>query len=288
MGEEEISTAISNGTSIVKMLLEPRQIKKVSNAIGNSYSDAKRLVDSNNNPAFIQTDNFFVCNVQYSQLLKMYGCPESPLGARQLDNITRIITNEKIDVTLINEEEIDFELLSNILDKIRFVSDETLSKAWSKLLKNEIENKHKYSMRTIDLLSHLSSEEANLFYNMCGSIFYQTEDKYYFFSDSKTSGKELLDRSLLMEVGFIGSEELNISDSNFFWNGYYITTKGSISFFKLSRFGIDIYQLIEKEISAEDCKKELDLQKQLTSWSIHKMIDENRYDTKPILSKDQF
>lgn len=276
-------TTISNGSSIIKMLIEPRQIKKVSNATNDSIKKAKQIVDSIDEPAYILSHEFFVCNKHYSQMMRNYGCPESLLGVYQLNNIIKIITGEKIDKSLINEKEIDCEILSNIMDRIRFVSDETLSKAWSKLLKNEVECKHKYSMRTIELLSQLSPEEANLFDKKSKSIIHA--DGNFFLLYNENTGNGLLERAILMEAGFISFEPLTITDGKFLWNGYYIITEGKVNVFKLTKFGTDIYQLIENDISVNDCKDELDSQKELISWSIHKMINETQYETIPILNK---
>ena len=268
------------------MFYEPRHIKKITVSLNQSFSESKRLVDQESEPAYIATDYYFVCNNRYSELLKKYGCPDNIMGALQLKNILNVINNADIDPLLIVGENIDFDLIMRIIDKIRFVSEDILSKAWSKILKNELENTSKYTVRTIDLLSRLSHDEAILFHKMSKSVFQTTDGTFYFFNDPHISGNSLLNVNILMEAGFVNSSGISIKNGVFFWDNHYILTEGETYGLKLTQFGSDIYQLMDKSWTIMDCKNELDLQKRILSWSIHKMLDEKHYDPCPILVKE--
>lgn len=287
MPDDNLLTTVSNGTSIVKMIIEPRSIKKINSAINQSMEESKKIVDSNIEPSCICTNNYFVCNKSYLKLLQMYNCPQNHLGMHQLNNIQKVIVNADIDESKINEDTINFDIFMKIVDEIRYVSDEVLSKAWSKLLKKELENDQRYSMRTISLLSQLSSEEASLFYKNGKYIFKDYGGIFYYINESNIKGIELIERTTLIEIGFIGSENLSITNGELIWNGHYIKTNGSIDVFKLTTFGVDIYQLMDIDFTINDCKQILDTQKKITSYSIYEMIDDSQYISTPLYSKEQ-
>lgn len=287
MSDDNLLATVSNGTSIVKMIVEPRSIKKINSVINQSLVESKKIVDSITEPSCICTDNYFVCNDSYLRLLQMYNCPPSYLGMRQLNNIQKVVTNAEINESKINEDTIDFDIFMKIVDEIRYVSDEVLSKAWSKLLKNELENDQRYSMRTITLLSQLSSEEASLFYKNGKYIFKDYDGIFYFINDSNIRGIDLIERTTLMEIGFIGSEDLSMTNGELLWNGHYIKINGSIDVFKLTTFGVDTYQLMDVNFTINDCKQILDAQKKIVSYSIYKMIDDSKYISTPLYTKEQ-
>lgn len=274
MIDSSVGSAVSDSISTIRMLIEPRYIRKVTESTVQSCDELKRKVDSYVEPAAISNGCSFVCNKPYSDLLRAYNCPESIMGAYQLENIQKVLVSEKIDCNSICDS-IDYDVLMKIIDKIRFVSEEVLIKAWGKLLKNEIESQSKYCMRTVERLSCLSSEEAILFERRKGSIFWDRDGNYFFLTNSNSGSNEILDRSILMEAGLIGYESLTITNGTLFWNQYCVKTTGVVSVYKITTFGCDIYGLMDFDLSLSDCEKELMGQKKLKSWSIHSRTNEH-------------
>lgn len=287
MVEDGIMGTVSNGTTIIKMLIEPWTVKRLSAAITQSLTESEKIVDSITEPACISTERYFVCNDAYYQLLKQYGCPQSSFGMRQLDNIRNIISNAEVDTSKIDEKLIDYDVIMKIFDEIKFVSEDVLVKAWSKLLKEEVENNRRFSKRTVVLLSQLSSDEARLFHKNVKSIIRDSNGVFFYLSNPGIKGIDLLERTTLIEVGFIGSESLTINDGSYFWNDYYIKSKGKTHVFKLTQFGVDIYQLMDNDYTLDDCVDVLNLQYLVKSYSIFQALNDNEYMASPLRSKGE-
>lgn len=284
MFEDNFPSVLTDGTSIFKMLLEPRYVNKITSAVNQSVNILSEKVKSISEPAYISTSFCFVCNESYSKLLNLYGCPHSQLGAIQLDNVFRVLSEADLDPSKIKDTAINPDVIMKILDNIRFVSDDTLIMAWSKLLKKEVETDSDYSMRTVIALMQLSPSEARIFFDNAGYIF-RVGQLFYYFDDFNLNGNDLLKRSILMECGFLNSEPISISNCNFFWNNIYVKSEGSVSVFRLTRFGEDIYKLIEKNMSIDFCKNVLDSQSSITSYSMHEEVNETQYRAEPIFRK---
>ena len=56
----------------------------------------------------------------------------------------------------------------NFFDKCRIVSDDDMQTLWSRILAGEANSPGSYSKRTVNFVSEISKEEADLFTSLCG------------------------------------------------------------------------------------------------------------------------
>ncbi|MFD2786544.1 DUF2806 domain-containing protein [Hymenobacter rubripertinctus] len=87
---------------------------------------------------------------------------------REQQNIDTIVYNA---LENINEkapiDEIDADWVNNFFDKARLFSNEDIQNLWSQILAGEINRPSTFSRRTINTLSDLDKEDAELFRNLC-------------------------------------------------------------------------------------------------------------------------
>ncbi len=62
----------------------------------------------------------------------------------------------------------DDDWIANFFDKCRIVSDSDMQNLWSKVLAGEANNPNTYSKRTINFLSDMDKNDAELFTKLCG------------------------------------------------------------------------------------------------------------------------
>mgnify|MGYP004460220923 CR=1 FL=1 len=82
-----------------------------------------------------------------------------------------------------------FDWLMRFFDAVGNISDKDLQQLWAKVLAGEIAEPKTCSLRTLDMIRNMSSEEAEIFSNLCKYVM-QSGDSYYIDS-----------------AGFMGDEE---------------------------------------------------------------------------------
>lgn len=282
---QEIANTLSESSSIARMLLEPRQIRKITDANCESFDKLKEKVDSCIEPAYIYSNGMFVCNSKYDRVLNHYGCPKGLLGAKQLENIIKVLDRVEIDNSK-SLESVDLGWLMKAIDEIRYVSDDVLSIAWSKLITNEIENGDKYSKKTISLLAELSRDDALLFEKYAKKILLSNKGEGFLFSFNPV-GQQLMEIKKLDYAGFIDSEGLLFKTSQqYIWNDYCLVSD-SLKGYALTQFGIDVFGILDINMKLEDYAEELKvLTENKIKWSLHKMTCKDRFTTIPILKSE--
>ena len=65
-------------------------------------------------------------------------------------------------------QNMDNDWTANFFDKCRIVSDADMQTLWSRILAGEANSPGSYSKRTVNFVSELSKEEAELFSSLCG------------------------------------------------------------------------------------------------------------------------
>ena len=132
------------------------------------------------------------------------------------------------------------------------ISNEEMQILWSKILSDEVVKPNSYSLRTLEVLRNLSSKEANLSFNISGSVRVINDDKYL-----SVNNISLEDLNLLKELNLINTdlsysihpgEKLIIPyyDKVMFVNN---GTQNDLSFniISLTRIGNEIHNLIDKD-----------------------------------------
>lgn len=73
-------------------------------------------------------------------------------------------------------QNIDDDWIINFFDKARLISNEQMQKLWAKVLSGEANTPGTYSKKTIDILSSLSQDDAELFTKFCSYCFTIDDD----------------------------------------------------------------------------------------------------------------
>ena len=158
---EKLIEKVSSGIGI---LYEPTQIRRKAKA----EADAREIETKSR----ITTD----------QLLAKAGIENRELGQRALarlayeetkaqQNMEEVLTgathylNEDAD-----PDKIDNDWLTHFFNKCRQFSDQEMQDIWSKILAGEANKTGSFSKRTIELLSTISKEEAEMFTRLCGFV----------------------------------------------------------------------------------------------------------------------
>lgn len=76
-----------------------------------------------------------------------------------------------LDESKVTGEEVDPDWRTRFFEKAKGISNEEVQEIWAKILAREFEEPGMISLRTLDLLSNLSKEEAVLFQKFCECIF---------------------------------------------------------------------------------------------------------------------
>ena len=89
---------------------------------------------------------------------------------------TDIETDESLDI------EMDFDWLMRFFDAVGYISSEELQQLWGRVLAGEVKKPRSCSLRTLDILRNMTSEEANIFLKLARLIVV-SGDCYFIFSE---------------------------------------------------------------------------------------------------------
>lgn len=145
------------------------------------------------------------------EILKLKG--EDEVADYVLARQTKKLNNAKAVVDKASKHFVEGEKVSNepvsqdwtnrLFSIIEDISDDTLQELWGQILAGEIKKPKSYSLRTLDLLKNITTEEANIFINACH---FHIQDR---FICTESFALPLNDRLVLGEIGLINEEDLS-------------------------------------------------------------------------------
>lgn len=159
----------------------------------------------------------------------------------------------------VTEETVDTDWMTRFINISQDVSNEEMQILWSKILSDEVVKPNSYSIRTLETLRNISSNEAKLFSKFVNlsiklsGTFMVVNDKEYL----NENGISLHDINLLKELNLINTDlnysifsggkiEIPYADKVMFINNR-SQNKLSFNIITLTRIGSEIYNLIEKD-----------------------------------------
>lgn len=104
----------------------------------------------------------------------------------------------------VSDKPVEEDWANKFFDIVQDVSKEDMQVLWSKILSGEIERPSSFSLRTLDLVRNLSSEEASLFVKI--SDFVIEQDDFFVFNDSDVLsrlGVNYSNIAKMIEVGLL-------------------------------------------------------------------------------------
>ena len=103
----------------------------------------------------------------------------------------------------VSNEPVSQDWINRLFSITEDISDDTLQELWGQILAGEIKKPKSYSLRTLDLLKNITTEEANIFINACH---FHILDR---FICTESFALSLNDRLVLGETVLINEEDLS-------------------------------------------------------------------------------
>ena len=142
-------------------------VKKTSKAVGGLFEpqQIRRVAKAKADAALIEAE----ARIQITDLERRAMHRRIEEDARHQQNMENIVS--KATPQLNNDAKPDAmndDWIANFFDKCRIVSDSDMQTLWSKVLAGEATNPNTYSKRTVNFLSDMDKNDAELFTNLCG------------------------------------------------------------------------------------------------------------------------
>ncbi|MGK4001151.1 DUF2806 domain-containing protein [Sorangium sp. So ce1036] len=146
------------------------------------------------------------------------------------------------------DEAVDDDWIARFFEWVKDISNEDMQKIWGKLLAGEVARPRRFSLRTLDILRNLSTDEANLFKSVTGCI--ESNAKVILFGHSTTSMAQGLDR--LCEARILHAHGMWSLDAGRRYRMLYgnrelylrLKGPGMMDHYALTSTGIELLQLI--------------------------------------------
>lgn len=159
----------------------------------------------------------------------------------------------------VSDEPVDVDWMTKFINISQDISNEEMQNLWAKILADEVAKPKTYSLRALEILKDISSDEARLFTKIV-NLSFAAGTRLRFFNNKEylsLNGLTLDDISILEELNLIASplfynivpgDNIQVVDSNKVFCIENTTDREvSISFNALSRVGQELSNLIQKE-----------------------------------------
>ncbi len=144
-------------------------IKKVSKAVGGIFApyQIERVAKAEAEAALIKAQTEIQITDLHRRAMHRF-IEEEAKSQKNMEDITAKALpqlNDKADPSKVEDD-----WITNFFDKCRIVSDEEMQGLWSRVLAGESNSPGTYSKRTVNFLSDLDKNEAEMFTHLCGFI----------------------------------------------------------------------------------------------------------------------
>ena len=142
-------------------------VKKVSKAVGGLFEprQIRRVAQAKADAMLIEAE----AQIQITDLERRAIYRRIEEDARHQQNMENIFGKA---ISQLNDnakpDAMDDDWIANFFDKCRIVSDDDMQILWSKVLAGEANNPNSYSKRTVNSLSDMDKNDAELFTKLCG------------------------------------------------------------------------------------------------------------------------
>ncbi len=143
-----------------------RLIEKISEAIGGVFKPYQivRVAKAEAEAEIIREDSKIVVQDIHRRAMRRF-LEEEAKKQKNIEDITqKALPNLNDDA---KSENIENDWIANFFDKCRLISDSEMQGLWSRILSGEANSPGSYSKRTVNFLSSLDKDDAELFTNLC-------------------------------------------------------------------------------------------------------------------------
>lgn len=259
---EKLIEVISNA---IGTLYEPRQLVRIARA----EAEAERIkaIEGAKTKALLANDEG-----RYAELTAI----EKRVVAKELkrqnniNNVVTIASQSLKEEKEVSSEPVNPDWATRFFDIAQDISDETMQDLWGRILAGEVKQPQSYSLRTLDVLRNITSEEAQLFEEIANYTLYS--GNYFIFNGASNKlehfGIAYYKIAQLIEAGLIQSGS-TVSHHFYVQNGqtttHYMSYGNllikieqpismadlSLPIYILSTMGREIYQLLKSEPNYE-------------------------------------
>lgn len=258
---EKLYSSLAKGLGT---FLVPQKVRKVLE------SEMHGIAESNNSISTIEVEGLDVSSGKAQQLYKNTCNRLLFQEMKKQQNIEKIVKKaEKIirDTENISDEPVSQDWVTRFINSIEDVSEVKMQDIWSKILAGEIKSPKTFSLRTLDALTKISREEAELFEELCGFcvnlrgtlaiINDENLNKRFHIAYEKVlllSECGLIDSSTFISITNVINRDMPfnmIYGNKIIW-GYTDTEVGiKTPIYKLTSIGIQLYKIIKVVVNEE-------------------------------------
>ena len=149
----ELVKVVSNG---IGTLYEPRRIRKKAEAEAKALEITER---SKTNAEIERRERLSESDIRIQNRLMA----QERIRQKNIDDVVDIAANQLKGEKEVPKDKISVDWATRFFNTIQDISDEEMKLIWGKLLAGELKSPGAYSLRAIELLKNLTSEEALLF-----------------------------------------------------------------------------------------------------------------------------
>lgn len=216
----EGAKAVSKLGGIIEKLFGPRWTRKQADA--DAYADQKKLQTIRDNPdmQIFYADGKINAR-QYTEEEILFRAEQRRIAdsIRQEKNLEKVLentSNELQSVENVSDEDVDDDWISRFFSIVKDISNEEMQFIWGKILAGEITAPKSFSLRTLETLRNMSTEDAQTFQRIIPLVLHN-ENNYFVLSDSdilNKYGSSFSDILTLDDCGLMdssGTLSLNLS-----------------------------------------------------------------------------
>lgn len=222
MGAVDVINALNQPTQklidavsgAIGKVYEPRYKKKMADAeayeiekIGKAIRDNCDMPITYNPDGTLQIDTS-----NYEELIKRTGLRLAFQEVKKQENIETVVDNAYQlleQETVVSNEPVDNGWMSRFMNSVGDVSNKDLQELWAKILAEEIKQPDSVSLRTLNVLSNLSKQEAELFMKYCPFVLVEKDGNFCIIKDreiEKTYNIKFDDIFKLDECGLLSCD----------------------------------------------------------------------------------
>lgn len=149
----ELVKVVSNGIGI---LYEPRRIRKKAEAEAKALEITER---SKTNAEIERRERLSESDIRIQNRLMAQG----RIRQKNIDDVVDIAANQLKGENEVPKDKVSVDWATRFFNTVQDISEDEMKLIWGKLLAGEVKSPGSYSLRAIELLKNLTSEEALLF-----------------------------------------------------------------------------------------------------------------------------
>lgn len=218
---------------------------------------------------------------------------------KKQENIENIINSakdilEKEQESTISSEDVNEDWLMRFFNSVQDISDEKMQLLWGRILAGEVKRPSSFSLRSLDAMTKMSKDEAQLFEKLSSYII-NFRGTYAILNDDDLNEKYsipymqilaldecgIIDSSAMMTLNLKINEKI---DGEIVYNSKLLiaTAKDeriiSVQIFKLTRIGIELFKIVGCNHNDDyfvEVAKILARENREVSFSLHKIVNKS-------------